>query len=437
MSVNQFLDVDGKFKAMKSEEVAKLEEGEMFAYKDAEIADSVSKLKELTEKGDASAEVIESLKEDIATLKDVSYADLRGTVKKQGEVIAELKKKGIPQGSPKFKDAMKTAWDEGISGLQEAVKSRGVHEITISKASQTYGDIDSGLDFAAFRPGVVDIPVRIPKIRQLFGTIPVSTEFLKYTEQNTVVRDADNVAKCTAVTSNTKETLIVRSIETKVIKDMLDFCRSFVDDYPFMQSRINRLLGQSLSLRVDQQLLLGSGLLEETFSIDSVSSEFAANNAACDISLSIQAPTMVDLIMGMETQIVELGQQNDFEPNIVLVNKCDWFTQVESRKDLNNNYLDGRVTMVGKTPFINGMQIIWTPLVVQNTLYVLDSSKGEIVDRKQVVIEVAFENRDNWEKEIATLKGYERLNFLVPNNWANAFMKCSDVAAAIIAITKV
>jgi len=119
-----------------------------------------------------------------------------------------------------------------------------------------------------------------------------------------------------------------------------------------------------------------------------------------------------------------------------LVNKCDWFKNVESLKDLNNNYLDSRVNMINGTPFIGGMMVMWTPIVVANTVYVFDSMKGEIIDRQMVEIDVAFENRDNWEKEIATLKGLERLNFLVPNNWKNAFMKSTDVATAIAAINK-
>ena len=47
-----------------------------------------------------------------------------------------------------------------------------------------------------------------------------------------------------------------------------------------------------------------------------------------------------------------------------------------------------------------------------------------------------LKTKDNWEKEIATLKGLERLNFLVPTNYQNAFMKCTDVTVAIAAIDK-
>lgn len=424
------------FNKLSEDELKELKPEELSLYHKAVQEDLVSTVEKLqTELNEAKSDdvKIEKLTNRIEAQKEM-FDNLQKAMINQGDIISTLKDNG-PVEIASFETSLKSAWDEGADKLKEAIDDRKTFAMTV-KAEQTYGDINAGLDFAQFRPGVVDIPVRRPKIRDIFSTIPVSTEYLKYTEQNTVVRDAQNVAKCAAVVSTTKETLIVRSIETKVIKDMIDFCRLFVSDYPFMQSRINRLLTTSLALRIDSQLLLGDGLGENTFSIDSVASVFSAINPVCPVNASIQAANMVDLILAMETQIIELGQQEDFQPNVVLVNKCDWFKNVESLKDLNNNYLDARVTNVNGIPFINGMMVIWTPIVAADSLYVFDSTKGEVVDRQQVVLEVAFENRDNWEKEIATLKGYERLNFLVPNNWANAFMKTTTVAASIAAINK-
>ena len=366
------------------------------------------------------------------------FETLKQTQINQGEIITNLKNNKGNDTPLSFEGLVKNAWDEATenNAIKTALENKTGIQMKVNKATQTYGDINAGLDFAQMRAGVIDKPVRAPRIRSLFPTTPVSTEFYKYVEQNTVIRDAQNVAKCAAVVSTTKETVVVNSIETKVVKDMIDFCRLFVADYPFMQTRINRLINESLSLRVDSQLLLGDGTGENLFSIDSTASEFSAVNVACDVSASIQAANMVDLILAMQTQIIELGQQEAYDPNVVIVNKCDWFKNVESLKDLNNNYLDSRVTMIGGTPYIGGMMVIWTPIVPQNTVYVFDSMKGEIIDRMMVEIDVAFENKDNWEKEIATLKGLERLNFLVPNNWKNAFMKSTDVAVAIASIDK-
>lgn len=431
---------EDKFVKLDSEAITKLTEEDIPKYQDALSADQLkreedlaTKITDLMENEEKNAEEIKTLTEQLKGIDLEVVKTMLSTIKEQGIVLAKMKDQGvITEGG--LKTVMKAAWDSKLADIKKAHDEKKNIEITV-KATQTFGDIDAGLDFAQMKPGITDVPVRRPIIRDLFGTIPMSTEFLKYTEQNTVVRDAQNVAKCAAITSNTKETLVVNDISTKVIKDQIDFCRLFIDDYPFMESRINKLINQSISLRVDAQLLLGDGTGENTFSIDSVSSTFNAANAACDISSSIQAGTYVDLILGMETQIFELGQQNDYVPDTVLVNKCDWFIFVQSRKDLNNNYLDARVTMVNGVPFVGGMRVIWSTLVPQNELYVFDSTKGDVVDRQELVLEVAFENKDNWEKQIASLQGYVRLNFLVEDNNANAFMHAPDVAAAITAIT--
>lgn len=413
------------------------ERAEYYKASHTNLVESVKGLKDQMENIDNDTAKAENLAAQLKQYEQM-FETLKSTQLNQGELISNMKAMGVEVKDESFSGLLKAAWDGATEdgALDKALATKTGVQMTINKAEQTYGDINQGSDFAQMRAGVMDKPVRAPKIRSLFRSVPVSTEFYKYVQQDTVVRDAQNVAKCAAVTSNTKETLVVSSIETKVVKDMIDFCRAFVSDYPFMQSRINLLINQSLALRVDSQLLLGDGAGENLNSIDLASSEFAANNVACDISASIQEANMVDLILGMQTQIIELGEQAFFDPDVVLVNKCDWFKNVESLKDLDNNYLDARVTMINGTPYIGGMMVAWTPIVAQNTVYVFDSTKGEIIDRQTLEIDVAFENKDNWEKEIATLKGLERLNFLVPTNWSNAFMKSSDVATAISAIDK-
>jgi len=445
----KWINADGFFVKLKADEVAKLEVEEIAKYQDALSADilkrdeaTAKQIVELQEKAEKDGEDKEAINEEIAALKvkldGIKVEDIQEmmkTLRLHAKELGKQKDAGKLNGSS-FQSALKAAFDGKITELKGFNDNKGSVEIVV-KATQTYGDINDGEDFAQRKPGILDEPVRMPKIRELFTSLPLSTEFLEYAEQSSVVRDAQNVAKCAPVTSTTKEEITINTITTKVIKDKIDFCRLFVADYPFMRTRIDRLINQSLSLKIDSQYLLGDGTGLNVAGIDSYSSEFNAANAACDISTSIQAANYVDLVLGMETQIIELGKQNAYVPNVVLVNKCDWFIFVQSRKDLNNNYLDERVTMVGGVPQVGGMSVIWTPIVPQNELYVMDSTKGESIDRQEIILEVAFENGTNWESNIASLQGYTRLNLLVENNNANAFMKCTDVATAITAITEV
>jgi len=390
------------------------------------------------EEGKVSIKEVQEISNQLLSLKNDQMSTIKKAMKAMGDELAALKEKGIDSNTDTFEASLKNAWDEKVSQIKGALNGEvpTVKMIIDTKATQTYGDITEGSDLWDVRPGIIDKPVRQPRIKSLFPNTPVTGEGLKFVEQDTVVRDAQNVAKCAAPTSNTKETLIVRSIETKMIKDVIKFCRTFVSDYPFMESRIRRLLTESVELKEDQDLLTADGLGENPFSIDFYASEFNAANPACNIAGEVSQATMIDLILGMRVQISVLGELNAFMPNVVLVNMCDWFTKVESRKDTQGNYIDSRVTMVNGMPNVGGMMVIPLANVPQGTLYVMDTNKGEILDRRRLELEIAFQNADEWEKEIASLKGYTRVNLWVPNEWKNAFMKCSDIDTAISAINK-
>lgn len=429
--------VDGKFKALDAEAIKGLSEDDLIDYHQAKMADDLAKIKVIEDDVKGNKEGLAEIVKSLADTRD----QIMKAVIKQGETLAELaRKNNLPTLE---KGALRKAFDdnkEKFAALKNRDSKEGFQftvDLTKAVVTQTYSDIDAGSDFAQMRPGVIDQPVRRPRFRDLFGSIPLSTEVYKYVEQDSVVRDAQNVANCTAITTSlTKETLLVSSIEPVKVKDMIKACIDFLDDYAFMQSRINKLLNQSVALQVDEQTLLGTGIAPEMNSIDSVASEFSAANPILVLTLAIQDANFVDLILGMATQIEMLGQENSFRPNIAVVNRGDWFKLVESKKDANNNYLDYRVQRLSDGSIMIGdLLVVTSPIVVTNTCYVFDSSQGEIIDRRQLVIDIAFENGTDWESDIVALKGSERLNFLVPNEVANAFMKCSDVATAITAIT--
>lgn len=428
------------FQEITKEQAAEMSDEEYGMYQAAKFDNLKGELtKEIAKESKASADRLEALQKEINETRDEAFLTLKKAMIKQSEVIAEMKEEGVSKDSETFKTVMKAKWDENVSELKGFTNQNASFEFEL-KAEQTYGDITSGSDFAQMKPGITDIPVRKSVFRSLFRTLPLSTEVLKYTEQATVVRDAQNVAECAAVTSTTKETLTVSEITTKVIQDEIDFCSMFISDYPFMESRVRKLLEESINLRIDQQMLLGTGAGNETFSISSVSSEFSAAAASCVLTASIEVANLVDLISGMATQIYELGQQNSYVPNVAVVNNCDWFKNVWSLKDANGNYLDPRVVVQDGKIYVatlSGLiEVITSPIVAQNTCYVFDSTKGEIIDRQKLNISISFENKDNFVNHIATLLGYERMNLLIENNNANAFMKCSDVTTAIAAILK-
>ena len=84
---------------------------------------------------------------------------------------------------------------------------------------------------------------------------------------------------------------------------------------------------------------------------------------------------------------------------------------------------------------VGQMRIYDNPLVPEGQMYVFDSTRGTIYERREASIEFAYENRSNFEQELVTMKAYERLQFVVREVDRGAFLHVPDIAAAIQAIT--
>lgn len=334
----------------------------------------------------------------------------------------------------------------GISVLKEVLnkntdnlkklKSKEIKSFTVDielKATQVPGDIADRDFYAQEIPGTVRKPVRRTFIRDLFRKVPVSTEYVKYREENTVTRDAKVVIACATSTHNTKKTWVLRTVQIQKVRDMVDICIDMLEDYDFVESEIRQLVEESVKLKSDAEMFNGTG---DILSIDDLASEFAANNvlAPFDGANGFDSPTLAELTAAMKAQIYTFGQENAWNADTILMNYNDWVRFQHAKNSLGDYLLPNFVYTNGGV--LNGMRIVTNPLVEPNTLYVFDSTKGKVLDRKMLTVEFSYENKDNFEHETVTVKAVERLQFHVAQIERDAFMKCSDITAALTAITK-
>ena len=379
-----------------------------------EVAEKTAKVVEVAEKNATSisklAEAVEENKEEMKSLK-------------------ASKVSGEKQEFNTFKDKAEEI---------KAFKNRERQKVEfVVKADVEFGDVTHTGQLDQVSTRVNDIVKKQVTIYDLFEKVPLSAESYSYPVQTSVVRDAKGVALCSkSFSSLTKEEIGMERKSYVKLKDTIDVCRDFVEDYPFMVNRARTLLNDSISFKRDTELLLGTDTATSTNSIDAVASEFDANNVDAPIGATIQDANYVDLILGSATQMKVLGKLSNFRANLVLVDEMDWFKFVESKKDANNNYLDNRVVAVGDGSFvINNLRVLPHVDVPANSFYIMDSTKGYILDRKDITLELSNENGTNFVDEFTTMMVTTKLQFIVELNHANAFMKCSDVATALTAIT--
>ncbi len=391
---------------------------------EAKIAEKTETLVSKTE--------MEALRGELNGLKALTEKD--NTVEIKEKLVAlETSLKGLKEETkvtPVAKKSLAQILKAKSEDIKDVVKS-GKGKVSLSlKAQQDPADIGQRDDYALFLPGTVEKPVRQTRIIDLFRRTPVSTEYVKYREQNTVTRDAKVVVACATSTSNSKLTWINRTVQIQKIRDFVDVCIDMMDDYAFVGAQVEQLVNESVKLKEEAEILLGTGNI---LSIDGIASEFDPANVLAPYTGAFQSATLAELTASMKAQIYTFGQENAWDADTIVMNYND-FVKFMHQKNSEGDYLLPNFVMQGDG-ILNGMRIVTSPLVSANSLYVFDSSKGEILDRQGASLEISYENNDNFEHEIVTLKVVERLQFHVSQIEQDAFMKCTDIATALTAIT--
>lgn len=377
------------------------------------------------------------VEKQIAELTKANNEVLTQTLKAQGKQMAKLQKemeKGLGAKTAMEKNVLYKALNDRKEEISTAMEKKTALKIDIpnfsSKASQTSTDITNRDDIATFEPGVGQLATRAPFMRQLFPSVNLDSEYLKYVDQTSKVRDAKNVALCGTTTHNSKIEWQIFTLQMQKVRDFVDVCLDMMEDYTFIEGEIRSLVDMDVQLKVDEGLLLGDGNSPNLTGVDSVAAAFAAG----DYAGTVQDPTLADLIVVCQSLISDAGQNNKFQANVAIVNPVD-ATTMRLEKDADGNYLlPNFISQGGRS--VGGITVIENQLVPAGQMYVMDTRMGRIYQRRGVTVELAFENKDNFESEIVTVKAYERLNLRIRNVDANAFLHVSDIPAALTAITE-
>lgn len=379
-----------------------------------------------------------SSKEDLEALK-AAVQKSNDSVVKSVEALALAMKANAE--SNKEGGKMSTGLRKYIEDNSEVLKaiktnknlSKGGFDITL-KGVEGAADITNRDAYTTVEPGQIKQPVRATRILDLFRRKKVNGEFFKYREELVNTRDAKFVVACATSDHDTKKTWIVRTVELAKIRDIVDACMDMLDDYAWVESELKQLINESIKLKADYELLLGVGTNPtDMLSIETIASVFNPSNPLADFSNSFQDANLEQLVDAMGAQISIFGQENSWMADTVVMNFSD-FVKYRNLKDVDGNKLNHTLSDTFAT--IAGMRVVTSPIVAANTLYVFDSTKGEILDRQSITIKTSYENATNVEHETVTFVGVERLQFHVPIIQRDAFMKCSDIATAIAAIAE-
>lgn len=352
---------------------------------------------------------VEAVKAEMKTLGEKQLelsrelASLQQKSAQQGEVINADKSVGAQYVNSNAYKALKGNVSK-VERAREIISTKaattstvttGITRNTIAMPTQLAGIYDENAEMSLVIEGLIP-------------HIPVTSSSVQYLKNSAFTNGAKVVAEGTAKPESTFQfKLATANIET--IAHYTKITEQLAQDAPAVQAFINAKMIYGLQLKIDEQLVNGTGaessqltgLLKDATTCTDYSTQLT------ELKPSIK--TMVDFALGIKTKLETIG----YAPKYLILNPIDW-AALALMKDTDGSYiLGGPATVLSKTLW--GMSVVTTPSMPKGKYLMSDFALGAtIFDRQEVAVEIDRE-QDDFTKNLFTIRVERRLGLAVEN----------------------
>lgn len=256
--------------------------------------------------------------------------------------------------------------------------------------------------------GIYDENAEMPLVIEgLIPHIPVTSSSVQYLKNSAFTNGVKVVAEGTAKPESTFQfKLATANVET--IAHYTKITEQLAQDAPAVQAFINAKMIYGLQLKIDEQLVNGTGA--EASQLTGLLATTNSTDYSADLdALKPSIKTMADFALAIKTKL----ETNGYAPKYLILNPIDW-AGLALMKDTNGLYiLGGPAAVAGKTLW--GMSVVTTPSMPQGKYLMSDFALGAtIFDRQEVAVEIDRE-QDDFTKNLFTIRVERRLGLAVEN----------------------
>jgi HK97 family phage major capsid protein len=385
----------------------------------AEIRNLISEVRNsITERDKQTAETIKKAETDIVNFGKITEetkaklteqveasAAMQGRLQNIEQALAALKTEPDKQkrnslGELVLADAGLKAW------LNGGATSNSKASIKIDRFKNAVTELGSGQGAA----GEIIIPQRVPgwvypanrilTIRDLLPQGRTTSNAVDFVQETGFTNSAAPVAEGALKPESSLE-FTLRTAPVRTIAHWLQASKQVLDDIPQLESYINTRLTYGLKLVEEEQLLAGDGTGQNLLGLIPQATPF-------DRSRRKVGDTRIDIIRRAMTQL----RLSQYQPDAVVLHPTDW-EDIELTKNSLGSYIWGNPSgLLGPT--------IWGLPVVESTSlapgeFLVGAFKiaAQIWDRDDVQIDISTEDRDNFIRNMVTIRVEERLALVV------------------------
>lgn len=404
-------------------------------------------IKELTEKfngkldkNEASikslGEQIESLKNDKTDIADVKKSletvnkemtdnakELISLVEKQQEqtdaLEVKLKKSGSAEALTMRSKTMSMLEEKAEEIKSVAATGKGAVNMSVKAGNMTIANTYTN-DVAALQtlPGVYFNPDRSVHVRDFMNVLPTgAVNSIRYM-QETAFDDGTAAKVEGSAAAQSDFDLEEKSAVVKNLATYITVSKEMLEDTPFLNGYINTRLFSKLLKAEDDQILHGTG---SGANISGIS----VNASAYSDLLADSKVNMFDVLLNALTN----AYNNEYTPNVILVNPTDWLTLVTSKDDNGMPIYPAQIVAGGMVT-VNGVPVIKSTAVTSDEFFVGDFRNGATLGmREDVNISISDQHATNFIDGNVTVMCEERIALPIHNQSAFVYGDFSNALA--------
>lgn len=344
--------------------------------KTGKIADEVkSGLEEASKKGEALAAKFGELEQLVAKLSANENSGPR--YRSLGKEVTE---------DEKFQAWLKDGGDKSRIRV-------GVKAIT----SLTSGDGAAGdLIVPQRQPGIMRQPDRQMTIRNLLTVGRTTSNSIEYVQETGFTNNAAPVAEGKQKPESSLE-FTLQSTPVRTIAHWIQASKQILQDVPALQSYIDTRMRFGLEIEEETQILSGDGTNQNLLGLIPQATPY-------DVSRTKPGDTRIDIVRRAMTQV----RLAEYRADAIVLHPSDW-EEIELTKTDEGAYIWANPRgLLG--PTLWGLPVIDTTAVEEGEFLVGNFQMAAMLwDREDAVVDISTEDRDNFIKNMVTIRAEERL----------------------------
>ena len=287
--------------------------------------------------------------------------------------------------------------------------TRGARAVVSTKATPTVSTVSPGVTRNTLAQpyqmaGIYGAPELPLLVEDLIPHIPVATSAVDYLKNSSFTNGAAVVAEGNAKPESTFE-FGLQTANVVTVAHWTKITEQLAADAPAVSAYINAKMLYGLALKIDRQLVNGTGGATQLNGLLNTGNYTDYSTAIA--SQIPQGATLIDFALLIKTHLETLG----YPPRQLILNPTDW-AEIALLKDSQKRYiLGGPAGITTKTLW--GTPVITTAAVPKGKYIMADFSLGAtIFDRQEVALEIDREN-DDFTKNLLTIRVERRLGLAV------------------------